>query len=348
VVALLLAATLGGCSSSLLSHASIDAPAFDVSPDRGDATTTFHVDAGSWADGASVTWDFGDGATATGRAADHKYGFTNGAMTITLLATQGGKQGVATRTITLGTGVNAKPTLSMYAARSWIEVGKSVALNAHASDADGDPLALTWTTRAAGGPETILPGGASTATASFDKPGKYAVTVRARDPKGGEAEATETLDVSKRIPDPSLDLKWNGTLVAGTGGQKQASEQAWIAPSPVPDTDVDAARHFYTLKYPASTVVFLVWNDTSTQGFWDLDLELRNATSNQTIFKSEHHVNPGPPPVGTAPFEYNFTQQPPGDYVIVVRAITGVKFDYTLLLHSSLQLTPELVAQTET
>jgi hypothetical protein len=188
--------------------------------------------------------------------------------------------------------------------------------------------------------EVVMPGSGSTNSVAFDAPGKYAVKVRARDPKGAEATSEQLLDVSKHIPDSVLEVKFNGTLVAGTGGQKQASEELWVVPPPAPDTGLDAARHRYKLDYPASTIIILTWNDTSTQGAWDLDLELRNADTNKTVFKSEHRAP-------AAPFEFNFTQQEPGNYVVIIRNIAGAQVQYDLLVHANLMLTPELVAAVE-
>ena len=343
-VVLAVSATLAGCSDKLsFQSATIDAPSFDVSPDHGDATTTFHVSAGSWADALHVTWDFGDGITVEGTSADHQYGFTNGVTTITMLATSGAKQGLATRSVTLGTGVNAKPSVYVSASRTWVEIGHSVDLSARGSDRDKDPLTYLWTTKrddGGAGQELVLPGSGATSSAMFDAAGKYTVTVRARDPKGLEATDSVRIDVSKKIPDPVFEFKANGTLAAGTGGQKQASEQLWGAPASVPDTYVDAARYPYALKYPASTFVMLTWNDTSGQGAYDLDLELRNADTNETVFSSAHRA-PAPP------FEYNFTMQQPGHYVVIVRAITGAQVPYDVLVHSNLILTPESVAAVE-
>jgi hypothetical protein len=351
VLVVLLASTVAaGCTDKLsfLSSASLDKPAFDVTPSEGNADTTFHFDTGSWADGYNVTWEFSDGKTAFGRVVDHVFGYTNGVVTVTLVATDGaGKQGILTRSIKLGTGVNAQPRVTVSTPRTWVEVAKPFDVTARASDADKDPIEYLWTMRNITGsdPQERILGTGPTVPLAFDAPGKYVVKVRVRDPKGGEASDDETFDVSKRIPEPTLDLKWNGTLIAGTGGQQQASEPLWATPAP--DTSVDAARHSYSLDYPASTVIILTWNDTSTQGAWDLDLELRDADTNKTIFTSAHHANPGPPPTGTAPFEYNFTMQPPGHYVVLVRAVAGAKIEYALFVRASLLLTPELVAATE-
>ncbi|MFA5861989.1 MAG: PKD domain-containing protein, partial [Candidatus Thermoplasmatota archaeon] len=221
-VAIVLALVGAGCTSKLglTPAATLDKPAFGVSPAKGDANTTFHVDAGALSK-YDITWDFGDGASAHGGTAEHKYGFTNGVMTITLLATDpaSGKQAIATRTVTLGNGNNQKPSVSMSASPSWTEIRKTVTLNVRASDGDRDPLDYLWTytvlsggiaddghghvhgpdgKAAAAGQESILAENGTSNSVTFDAAGKYQVKVRARDPKNGEDAATTTIDVSKR------------------------------------------------------------------------------------------------------------------------------------------------------
>lgn len=355
---LLVLAGLGAGCTDKLSLSSVtgggDGP-FSVSPDKGDAGTTFHVETGASGD---VTWDFGDGTTATGRSADHKYGFSNGVMTITMIATGAdGKQTISTKTVTLGTGANRPPTVSVSASPSWAEVRKAVNLTARGNDMDKDPISYLWTYRIVSGgvasdghdhvhegapaptaQEFVLPGADKTNSVTFDAPGKYVVKVRASDPKGGSATSETKVDVSKHIPDSVLDVKFSGTLVAGTGGQASASEKLWTTPAP--DTFVDAARHPYQLLYPGTTVIILTWNDTSGQGAFDLDLELRNADNGTTIFRSQTRA---PAPA----FEFNFTQQPPGSYEVVVRNVAGAQVKYDLLVHATLTITPELVAKAE-
>lgn len=334
-----LAAT--GCTGKLgmTPSASLDEPTFTVTPESGGNNTLFEVDAGKLADGMEATWDFGDGTVMSGRKATHAYGFTNGEMTITLILTKDGKQGIATKTVKLGTGRNANPSARLTATPTWVEVGKPVALDARPSDADKDPLKVAWSRRADGAAEVVaLDATEGKTSVTFDKPGRYVIGVRVTDPKGGAAHRNVTIDVSKRIPESTVQLQWNGTLAAGTGGQGLA-EKLWGTPAPDAPATVDAARHAYSLKYPATTFILLQWNDTSQQGAFDLDLELRDA-SNQTVFKSETRA---PAPA----FEMNYTQQQPGDYTVVVRAVTGAKVDYSVTVYASLQITPELVNRVE-
>ncbi|HUR68402.1 MAG TPA: PKD domain-containing protein [Candidatus Thermoplasmatota archaeon] len=338
ILAVATAGCTGGVGRALkLNSASLENPTFELSPEKGEKDTTFHVDSNGLGDKYNVTWDWGDGTLTYGATSDHAYGFTNGVMTVTLVATDdGGTQGFATRTLTLGNGENKAPTVNVRAQRTWIEVGKTINLTATGSDGDRDPLTYFWSYASENAPaETAIDGATGRVPVSFDAPGKYDVKVRARDPKGGEAAANVTITVSTTIPSTRLDLTFNGTILLGTGGIG-ISEKPWILGPPVPDTNLDAVRHHYTLDYPAFTLIFLMWNDTSTQGAIDLDLELR-ASNGTTVFKSETRAP-------AAPFEFNTTQQPPGEYDIIVRGVVGAKVEYTVLLQSTLQITPDLVA----
>lgn len=357
---LVLMPALAGCTDKIsFNSASVEDGKFSLVPDKGDAKTVFKVDAGKLGEGRNVTWDFGDGTTKFGASAEHRYNFTNGVVTITLIATdEDGKQGIATRTVTLGSGKNADPTVSVRATKSWVEMRKPVNLTATARDADRDPIRHLWTYRvleggassdghahshgnapAATGQEFVIDGDGAKTQVVFDAPGQYEVRVRASDPKGGEAIATTVVDVSRHIPESRVNIVFTGTLAAGSGGQgASASETLWGTPAP--DTHVDAARHPYTLLYPATTFVMLTWNDTSTQGVFDLDLEVRNVKTGEVVFTSATRA---PAPA----VESNMTNQEPGEYEIVVRNVAGAQVAYSVQLVAGLHLTPERVAAVE-
>lgn len=357
-----LAGALAGCTDKL-SLGSTTAEDFTLEPTRGDKDTVFTVVAGSVADGRDVTWDWGDGTVSKGPRAEHRYGFSNGVMNVTMFVA-GDETVVASKTVTLGSGVNKPPTATARAQKSWVEVGKMVNVTATGSDGDRDPLKYLWTyTLVSGGGaddghghahgaapqvgEVLLESTTNRASVVFDAPGRYDVKVRVKDPKGGEAVANTTVDVSRQIPDAQVQTTFTGRLVAGTAGAGVA-EKAWV--DPAPDSHVDAARHPFTLKYPATVYVFLTWNDTSNASAYDLDMELRNADTGETVFKAEHHaVNPASPgpPTPMPPLEINYTAVEPGNYEIVVRAFAGAQVDYAAQLFATLKLTPELVAAVE-
>jgi hypothetical protein len=339
--ALLLAGCTGGVGGALrLNKATLDEPDFELTPEKGDKDTTFQVDSLGLGDEHNVTWDWGDGTITYGATSSHKYGFTNGVMTVTMIASSSdGEQGIALKHATLGSGVNKDPTVTVRSSKTWIEVGQRINVSASGNDPDRDPLTYTWTYAAEGAAaETSIESATNRAPLVFDAPGLYDVKVRARDPKGGEALASLTLTVSRDIPDTRFEATFFGNITAGTGGAG-LSEKAWIASPPAPDSNVDATRHRYTLDYPGTTLIFLTWNDTSGQGAIDLDLELR-AADGTTVFKSETRAP-------AAPFEFNITQQPAGDYDVIVRGVVGPQVPYTVLVQSTLQITPELVLAKE-
>jgi len=350
VVAIAFAVALTGCTGGSggglgFNKATLSDPSFGLDPESGEKDTLFKVDSRGLGDKYNVTWDWGDGTFSYGGAAEHKYGFTNGILLVTMIATSAeGDQGIATREIKLGNGLNKVPTVTARAQRTWIEVGQRTNLTATGNDADRDPLTYFWSYTAPGSPaETTLDTTANRAPVEFAEPGVYDVKVRARDPKGGEALANVTITVSRDIPDTRFEQIFNGTIVAGSGGAG-ASEKGWLvgqtAGAPVPDTNADSVRHRYTLLYPAYTLIFLTWNDTSTQGAIDLDLELRHASNGTVIFTSATRA---PAPA----FEFNLTKQEPGDYDVVIRGVVAANVAYTALVQATLQVTPELVLAAE-
>jgi hypothetical protein len=378
VAFLAVAVLLSGCTDKLSFAAdggTLAAPAFSVTPETGGKDTVFTVDAGKLGEKYNLTWDWGDGTVTYGKRSEHKYGFTNGVMTVTLVATdEAGTQGLALRTVKLGTGENADPTVTVRAAKTWIEARKPLNLTATGRDTDRDPLSYLWTYSivsggasgdghahdhgsggaappAAAGQEFVIDGKDAKTSVTFDAAGKYLVKVRASDPKGGQAIAETTIDVSAKIPDAQFQTTYEGTLNAGSAGAG-VSEKLWDLPAgEAPDTNVDAVRHPLQLRYPANLVIILQWNDTAASqtgmSASDLDLAMRDVASGEIVFASENRAQPGVPPVVPPPFEFNVTQVPAGDYEIIVRGYVAAQATYVVTVFASLQLTPELVAQVE-
>ncbi|MGQ0535438.1 MAG: PKD domain-containing protein [Methanobacteriota archaeon] len=124
---------------------------FTVAPTAGDASTLFSFDASRSkdADGGALTfaWNFGDGATAAGEKATHQYTITDSVVSVVLSATdEEGMTGVAVQTITLGAGARTEPTVGMSRlAKNWVAVDDPIAVEATASDPDGEGLSYLWT-----------------------------------------------------------------------------------------------------------------------------------------------------------------------------------------------------------
>jgi PKD domain len=364
LVALVAASCLAaGCTDKLsLNKATLDDPSFSVSPTSGGADTTFHVDAGSLSK-YNLTWDFGDGTHAYGASADHRYGFSNGHMTITLIATDStGKQGIATQSVELGNGVNSPPTVRLSADRTWVKTGAASAFTAFGYDSDGDPLTYTWTVQPPGGKELLAADGPGTLSTSFDNVGAYTVKVLAKDPKGGTATDTQVVWATKEIPPTTYDATYFGNLTAGNADAGVNEKLDHAAGGAAPNQTVDSAVYPFTLDYPGYGLVFLTWNDSSGAGAEDLDLELRYAGNGTTVWASAHHLagppdpnNPPPvpppvppnPPTPPGPYEYNASRLDAGAYEVVVRGYTGANVAYSVLIHASLQVSPEQVAKSE-
>ncbi|GEM_PF-5078009 len=363
VALLAVASVAAGCTDKLsLNKATLDNPSFDLSPETGDATTTFHVDAGALSK-YNVTWDFGDGTHAYGGSADHQYGFSNGRMTVTLIATDAtGKQGIATRVVVLGTGVNHPPSVRISSSRTWVKVGEPASFNAYGYDADSDPMTYTWTVQPANGAARNAADGPSAVSTTFDAVGSYTVKVLAKDPKGGTATDTQVVWATKEIPATVFDATYHGNITVGNGDAGINEKAESKLGSTAPNQTVDSAVYPFTLDYPGYTLAFLTWNDSSTVGAVDLDLEVRYASNATPVWTSAHHlVNapdpsnppPIPPPVPpgvptpVGPYEYNVSMLPPGKYEAVVRGYAGANVEYALLLHASLLVSPESVAKAE-
>lgn len=360
LAALLLAAPLlAGCTDKLsLNKASLDAPAFDLAPEKGDATTRFHVDAGALAK-YNLTWDFGDGTRAYGASADHKYGFTNGQMTITLYVSDGAKQTTATRIAILGNGANRNPSVSLSAEKTWVQTGSTAKFSTYAYDGDADPLTYRWSVKPPGGQDLLVPNAGSSLDYTFPATGAYTVSVRVDDPKGASSTSTQLVWATKSIPATVYDAQYFGNVTGA--GDAGVTEKAYGASGGAVNQTVDSAVYEYAIDYTGYTLVFLTWNDTSTVGAQDLDLELRYANNGTTIWTSAHHtasVDPSHPPavppsvppsiVPVGPYEYNMSLQPPGKYQVVVRSYSAAQVAYRVLIHSSLLVSPELVAKQET
>ena len=164
---------------------------------------------------ASYAWDFGDGATASGRTAEHAYA-ADGSYTVTLVVTDDrGASSTATRVVQVARPANAAPTASFTASTQ----GLGVVVDASASaDADGSVASYAWDF----GDGATASG--RTAEHAYAADGSYTVTLVATDDDG--ATATATREVTATAPAPSgvlaldaFERTSSGTFgVADTGG----------------------------------------------------------------------------------------------------------------------------------
>jgi outer membrane protein OmpA-like peptidoglycan-associated protein len=87
---------------------------------------------------------------------------------------------------------NRAPSLTCSASRSSVLVGESVQIDGRGSDPDGESLSYSWRTN---GGRIVGEGARVTLDTSGVRPGRYTVTGRVEDPRGGAADCTVNVDV---------------------------------------------------------------------------------------------------------------------------------------------------------
>jgi hypothetical protein len=129
-----LASLFAGCSATKK----------DISISGPDAQGNYTFSTGVGAD--QYVWDLGDHLTTmTGKSVTHKYDITNGVITVLLKAKSGSDVTEYRQELTLGTGINAKPTFTFQAMTEWAVTGEQMVFSAQQStDPDGDALRYTW------------------------------------------------------------------------------------------------------------------------------------------------------------------------------------------------------------
>lgn len=141
-------------------------------------------------------WDLGDGTRARGSEATHRYA-TGGLFTVTLEATNAaGLTGQDTLVLTVLD--NEPPSASLAVLREGQEVkralaGEELTFRAEARDPEGQPLALAWDF--GDGATALTP----EARHRYEQGGRYLVTLRAEDPSGLAAEASQLLAVDELL-----------------------------------------------------------------------------------------------------------------------------------------------------
>jgi PKD repeat protein len=155
------------------------------------------LDAGGSSDSdgtiASYEWDFGDGESASGRAAQHRYA-TAGTYDIRLtVADDRGATGTTVKQVSV-TAPNQIPVASF----THTSTDLRVSLDASgASDPDGQIASYSWDMGVAGGQAS-----GKTATYTYSQAGTYAVKLTVTDERGAAASVTRNVTVS--LPAPGL------------------------------------------------------------------------------------------------------------------------------------------------
>lgn len=368
LVAALLTTGLAGCIGDAggedvdMNSIAEQGMAISVTPESGDASTNFTFDASETpeADDLTFHWDFGDGTNATGDVVHHVFKWTDNTYEVEVTASQGNQSISTTVPVEVGDGENEIPTVSVDSSKPWVAHGEQVELTADASDPDGDPVEVQWLVAKKvkqgghdhggdggghghggggdSGPQSdpygiAEPSGknGTSATFSFDESGTYKLVGKAQDPKGGTAEDSVEIKVTRTVPKPTFTLIESDTLAAGTGaGQTgtSASELLYEVQQPSQNTFVDAARYDTRLIYPGEGTFSLDWSNSTAPA--DLDLFLQDSTGENVV--ELDGVNPTGTQVSTD------VDLPKGSYTILVRANAGANIDYTVTLDLDLKI----------
>lgn len=163
------------------------------------------------AEGALVaySWNFGDGASASGMTAAHSYS-SEGSYSVTLTVTDAaGNTGTAARTVTVvAPSIENSPPTAEFA---FVCSDRACSFDASASsDSDGDVVAYSWSFGDGFG------GTGRVADHVFGLDGSYVVTLTVQDDRGATAQASRTVTVQAAAPAPmSIELTAVGVKEKG-------------------------------------------------------------------------------------------------------------------------------------
>ncbi len=157
-------------------------------------------------DSLSVSWDFGDGAIATGTSASHSFD-DDGSYTVTVTVCDDSSDcDTSSSVVAIG---NADPVVDSVSVAASADEAEAVVLSAVATDAGDDTLVYTWDF---GDGDTDI--GDSVSHAWADQ-GTYAITLTVTDGDGGSDAASSVIDIANVAP--SID-----SLGCGEGAEGEA------------------------------------------------------------------------------------------------------------------------------
>jgi hypothetical protein len=183
-----------------------------------------HVNATD-ADNDPLTYSYtATGGTVDGTGADVRWnpsGLAVGNYTVNAKVDDG-RGGTATCSADIAVAVrpNRNPVISCAAERSPIIAGERVAINATASDPDGDPLTYSYSST---GGQVSGTGAQATFDSTGLAPGSYTVNGKVDDGRGGSATCSTNVDVQAPAPPPQATKV--GTCGYRTAGSSRVDNE---------------------------------------------------------------------------------------------------------------------------
>ena len=146
------------------------------------------------ADTVSVTWDFGDGETASGDVVSHTWP-DDGSYTLVVIASdEDGAETIEMVTITIN---NLAPNLQISSSSISGDEGDTFTFTATVSDVPADPISVTWDF------DDGQTGDGTAVTHTFTDQELYLVEATATDGDGGIVTKTLYIDVANVVPELS-------------------------------------------------------------------------------------------------------------------------------------------------
>lgn len=143
-------------------------------------------------------WDFGDGATATGKTASHEFAQA-GTYSVQLTVVAGERENTISQVITVAAAQGPTPAFETSV------LGRKLAVDASGSEPGDSPIASYHWDFGDGGSAT-----GKTAEHRYSKDGKFTVTLRVVDDSGLEASTETEINVVNSSPVPAFTLAVNG------------------------------------------------------------------------------------------------------------------------------------------
>ncbi len=245
----------------------------------------------------SYAWDMGDGTTYFTPQVTHRYA-EPGSYTATITATDGQEEYSDSVTIEVGTSperAENNPNVNILGALdgAQYQLGKSVRINAFASDMDGDPIVYRWDM----GDGTTYDG--KFVNHDYKKSGNYSIKVTAEDPNGNTAEDlldVIILDKEETENQPPIG-KINQTAPNGEG--KVGDRYAFWAYGA--DNDGDALTYKWDMGDGTTYGTSAVQHLYSAAGNYTVLLEITDGiattTTQKQITVNENPLAPDQPPL---------------------------------------------------